>query len=153
MVSDTSREASSAIVTVSANGRNSSPVDPPTKEIGRNTVTVVTVEAVTAPATSRTAKTIVAARSAPATRCRLMFSMTTIESSTTRPMAIVRAPRVRMLREYPTLCRPMNVMSTEVGIEIAVTSVARTESRNNKITSTAKPRPSRPSWVSASIDC
>ena len=30
-----------------------------------------------------------------------MFSSTTIESSTTRPTAIVSAPRVRMFSEYP----------------------------------------------------
>ena len=46
----------------------------------------------------------------------------------------------------------MKVISTEVGIEIAVTRVARTESRNTRITRTAKIRPSRPSSVSASID-
>ena len=47
----------------------------------------------------------------------------------------------------------MNVISTEVGMEIAVTKVARTESRKTRITSTAKIRPRRPSWVSESIDC
>ena len=46
----------------------------------------------------------------------------------------------------------MKVTSSEVGIEIAVTSVARTESRNTKITSTAKASPSRPSVTSVSID-
>ncbi len=47
----------------------------------------------------------------------------------------------------------MKVSSTLVGIEIAVTRVARTESRKTRITSTAKNRPSRPSWASESIDC
>ena len=55
MVSETSSEASSAMVTVSANGRKSSPAMPPTRATGRNTATVVSVEAVTAAATSRTA--------------------------------------------------------------------------------------------------
>ena len=61
IVSATSSDESSAIVTVSANGRNSSPVTSPTNAIGRNTATVVMVDAVTAPATSRTARTMVAA--------------------------------------------------------------------------------------------
>ena len=47
----------------------------------------------------------------------------------------------------------MKVMSTEVGMEMAVTSVARTDSRKTRITSTAKARPSSPSCVSESIDC
>ena len=99
MVSDTSSDASRAIETVRANGRNSSPVEPPTNAIGRKTVTVVMVDAVIAPATSRTARTMIAARSGPSTRLRVMFSITTMESSTTRPIAMVRAPRVRMFSE------------------------------------------------------
>ena len=58
-----------------------------------------------------------------------------------------------MLSEYPKAWMPTNVMSTLVGIEIAATSVERTESRKTKITSTAKTSPSRPSCASDSIDC
>jgi hypothetical protein len=54
-VSATNSDAAIAIVTVSANGR-SSPVMSPTNAIGRNTATVVMVEAVTAIATSRGAE-------------------------------------------------------------------------------------------------
>jgi hypothetical protein len=96
MVSATTREAPIAIATVSANGRKSSPVMPPTRAIGANTATVVMVDAVIAPPTSRTAPRIAGSFSSPYDRCRLMFSMTTIASSTTRPMEIVSAPRVRM---------------------------------------------------------
>ncbi len=81
-----------------------------------------------------------------------MFSITTIESSTTRPIEIVSAPSVRMLSEYPKVWMPMNVISTLVGIEIAVTRVARTDIRNTRITSTAKTKPSRPSFARVSID-
>ena len=152
-MSDTRSDAASAIVTVKANGRNSSPTMPSTNAIGRNTATVVTVDAVIAPATSRTANTIVPRRSAPSTRCRLMFSMTTIESSTTRPIEIVSAPSVSMLSVYSAKFRPTKVRSTEVGIEIAVTRVARTDIRKTRITSTANTSPSRPSTASVSIDC
>ncbi len=55
IVSATSSEESIAIVTVNANGANSSPTMPPTSAIGRNTATVVSVDDVIAPATSRTA--------------------------------------------------------------------------------------------------
>jgi len=87
------------MATVNANGRNSSPTMPPTRPIGRNTATVVTVEAVIAPATSRTAVRTAWDLRSPYDRCRLMFSITTIESSTTRPIATVIAPSVRMLSE------------------------------------------------------
>ncbi len=65
--------------------------------MGANTATVVRVEDVTAPATSLTALMIVSRFRGPREAWRLMFSMTTIESSTTRPMATVKAPRVMML--------------------------------------------------------
>ncbi len=58
IVSATSSEATIAIVTVRAKGRKSSPVMSPTNAIGRNTATVVMVEAVIAVATSRTARRI-----------------------------------------------------------------------------------------------
>ena len=64
-VSETSSEASKAMVTVTANGRNSSPACPETSPIGRKTATVVSVELVTAPATSRTARRIEAGPTSP----------------------------------------------------------------------------------------
>jgi hypothetical protein len=99
MVSATKRDAASAIVMVSANGRKSSPVMSVTRASGRKTATVVIVDAVTATATSRTPALIASIFFSPRPRWRLMFSMTTIESSTTRPIAIVRAPRVSTLSE------------------------------------------------------
>ncbi len=47
----------------------------------------------------------------------------------------------------------MKVMSTDAGIEIAVTMVDRIDMRNTRITSTANTRPSRPSVVRLEIDC
>jgi len=96
-VRDTNRDASSEIVTVIAKGRKISPACPPTSPIGRNTATVVRVELVTAPATSLTALMIESRPHSPSPWWRLMFSITTIESSTTRPIATVSAPSVRML--------------------------------------------------------
>ena len=58
IVIDTSSEAPSAIAIVIANGRKSSPTTPETIATGKNTATVVRVEAVTAPATSFTDATM-----------------------------------------------------------------------------------------------
>jgi HAE1 family hydrophobic/amphiphilic exporter-1 len=49
---------STTSITVSANGRNSSPTTPPTSAMGANTAMVQTVEAAIAPPTSRTAVTM-----------------------------------------------------------------------------------------------
>ncbi len=99
IVRATSSEASRASELVMANGRNSSPTWPPTSASGRKTATVVRVEAVIAVATSRTPVSTASDRRCPSPRWRWMFSITTMESSTTRPIAIVRAPRVSMLSE------------------------------------------------------
>jgi hypothetical protein len=81
-----------------------------------------------------------------------MFSITTIESSTTRPMAMVSAPSVRMFSEYPVPDRPMKVISSDSGMETAVTRVERTDMRKRRMTATAKPRPRRPSVVRSLMD-
>ena len=84
---------------------------------------------------------------------RLMFSSTTIESSTTRPTATVRAARVKMFSENPPTCRPIMATSSDSGMEMAVISVERTDIRNSRITRTANPSPSAPSTVRSWIDC
>ena len=84
---------------VMAKGRKSSPAMPPTRAIGANTATEVRVEAVMAVATSPVPVRMAVRLSCPRDRWRLMFSTTTIESSTTRPIEIVRAPRVSMFSE------------------------------------------------------
>lgn len=98
-VSETTSEARRATVTATENGVKISPVMPPTNAMGRKTATVVSVEEVTAPATSRTAVVITANFSPPYPRWRLMFSSTTMESSTTRPIETVKALRVRRFSE------------------------------------------------------
>ena len=75
-----------------------------------------------------------------------------MESSTTRPIAMVSAPRVSMLRERSPVQSTISVMTTESGMETAVTSVERRLSRKTRMTMTAMARPSRPSVVSESID-
>ncbi len=47
---------------------------------------------------------------------------------------------------------PMKVMSTETGIEIAVTRVDLIENRKTRMMTTAKTSPSRPSCARLSID-
>src|SRR5699024_4737498 len=75
---------------------------------------------------------------------RLMFSTTTIESSTRRPIAIVRAARLRMFRVCPPAQRPVIAISSDRGIDTAVTIVARTDSKKTKMMATAITSPSAP---------
>ena len=100
MVIDTSSEATSAMRHGDRERPEQLPGDAGDHATGRNTATVVRVDAVTAPATSVTEATMSpgVSGSGPVSR-RLMFSITTIESSTTRPTATVIAARVKMFSE------------------------------------------------------
>ena len=70
---------------------------PPVKPSGRNTTTVITVAAKMATDTSRVPVMMAVFLSPPSCTCRKMFSSTTIELSTTRPMATVKPESVMML--------------------------------------------------------
>ncbi len=80
-----------------------------------------------------------------------MFSSTTIESSTTRPMAMVRAPRVSMFRDRSRVHSTISARTTDSGMDTAVTSVERTDARKTRMIRTAKSRPSAPSVVRPSM--
>ena len=82
-----------------------------------------------------------------------MFSSTTMESSTTRPMATIIPPRVRMLSVIPCHHKTISATSSDRGIEIAATTVARALRKKTKMTSTAKTAPSKPSRRMSLIAC
>ena len=106
-----------------------------------------------APATSETAARMFENLSPPEAWRLRIASMTTMESSTTRPTEIVSAPRVSMLRVSPPIHSPTMAMRRESGMEMAVMIVARTDSRKTRMTRTAKIRPSPPSLSRSWMDC
>ena len=67
--------------------------------------------------------------------CRSMFSMTTIASSTTRPVASVMPKSVSVLIEKPNSLTNANVPMSDTGIVIAGISVVRQFCRNRNMTS------------------
>jgi len=119
--------------------------------IGRKTATVASVEEVTAVVISRAPVYAATIGLSPSATCRLMFSSTTIASSTTRPMATIMPPRVRMFRVMPCHHSTSSAASSESGIETPATIVALPLRRNRKMTAMAKRAPSSPSWRMAAI--
>src|SRR5215470_63035 len=67
-----------------------------------------------------------------------MFSITTMASSTTNPVAIVSAISDRLLRLKPNRYMAPSVPTSDSGTEREGISVARPERRNTKITSTTR---------------
>src|SRR5699024_1728449 len=154
MVSATMVEPTMAKTTVSANGRKSSPAMPSTNRIGTNTMTVTTVEEITADETSPVALVMVLAFDSPlgaCLRCRMMFSMTTIESPTMRPMVIIKPASDIKLTVVPAASMPTNGNSTDSGMVIPVMMVGRIDNRKTNITSTARARPHGPSLARPAI--
>src|SRR5215469_3320337 len=120
---------------VSENCRYRIPVVPGKNETGTKTEISTRDVATTALDTSAIA-TDVAVRAS--VRSSLMwrwaFSMTTIASSTTSPVASVIPKRVSELMEKPNILMNANVPISETGIVTAGIMVARQSSRKRKIT-------------------
>src|ERR1700742_2505772 len=116
---------------VSANWRNKMPVVPGKSATGTNTATRTSDVAMTAPATSFIATEAALCGSVmPSTMCRSTFSMTTIASSTTSPVASVIPNSVSVLIENPNSLTKMKVPISETGIVIAGINVLRQSCKN-----------------------
>src|ERR1700722_591540 len=111
---------------VRANCRNRMPVVPGKSATGTKTATSTNDVAMTAPATSFIATDAALCGSVmPSTMCRSTFSMTTIASSTTSPVASVMPNSVSVLIENPNNLTKINVPISETGIVIAGINVLR----------------------------
>src|SRR5579862_3195123 len=116
-VSETTMEMAMAMERITANSRNRRPTTPLIMRMGMKT-------AMSEMLIDRTVKPISSAplRAAcmgfmPLSRWRVMFSMTTIASSTTNPVAMVSAISDRLSRVYPSRYIAPNVATMETGTE------------------------------------
>lgn len=76
---------------------------------------------------------------APASRCRWMFSTTTMASSTMKPTAMISATRVRLLRVKPSTYIAAKLALRDTASTVATIRVADSWRRNRPITSTTRP--------------
>ncbi len=129
-VSATKAESVTEKASTKPNSENSEPVTPGKNEIGMNTAASVAVVASTAKNTWRVPRTAAARAPRPSARWRVMFSTTTMASSTTRPVASTSASSVRMLIEKPATHIADSVPTSAIGTVIAGMKVTRTERRN-----------------------
>src|SRR5215469_1131467 len=111
------------------------PVVPGKKDTGTNTEIRTSEVATTALATSAIATDVAVCESVLSeSMWRCAFSMTTIASSTTNPVASVIPNSVSELIEKPNILMNANVPISETGIVTAGIMVARQSRRNKKIT-------------------
>ncbi len=90
------REIRIEIDRVTVNSRNSLPGMPPNNMKGRNTATSDRLMETTVKPTSWAPLRAARMRGTPLSMCRVVFSMTTIASSTTNPVAMVRAIKEKL---------------------------------------------------------
>ena len=129
------------------------PVVPGKKATGTNTATSTRPVAITAPKTSRIASE--AACRALFLYCwmwRSIFSITTIASSTTMPVARMIPKSVRVLMEKPISFTNANAPMSETGIVIAGMMVLRQVWRKTKITRTTRAMASASVFKTSRID-
>src|ERR1700704_6105925 len=120
---------------VSANWRNKIPVVPGKSATGTNTATSTSEVAITAPATSFIATDAALCGSVmPSTMCRSTFSITTIASSTTSPVASVIPKSVSVLMENPNALMKIKVPTSDTGMVIAGINVLRQSCKNKNMT-------------------
>src|ERR1700736_878140 len=116
---------------VNANCRNNIPVVPGNSATGTNTATNTSDVATTALATSFIATEAALCGSViPSVMCRSTFSITTIASSTTKPVASVMPNNVSVLIENPSSLTKMKVPTSETGMVIAGIKVVRQSCKN-----------------------
>ena len=136
VVSEITSEIITAALRVTANSRNSRPTCPPMNSSGMNTATSDRLIDSTVKPTSLAPSSAAFMRSMPASTWRLVFSSTTMASSTTKPVATVSAISDRLFIEKPSMYITPKVPSSETTVATAGTIVARTLRRNTLTTAT-----------------
>ena len=121
--------------TIQPSWRNMMPDMPEIMVRGRNTHSMVSVEAITEIPTSAVPCTAASLGFSPRSRCEVTFSRTTMASSTTMPIAMDRALIDMILSELPVAKRYSSEASRAMGILSTTMSVPFKRPRKRNTTS------------------
>src|ERR671913_365072 len=133
----TTSEKKTAIAAVQPNWTKNLPGTPDMNAVGRKTAMRVNEVAITARPISSAASCAASSGVLPMRRWRMMFSISTIASSTRMPMTSDSESSVTTLMEKPIRSMTQKAGITDSGSAVAETSVARQSRRNSQTTSTA----------------
>jgi hypothetical protein len=111
---------------------------PPISRIGMNTATSDRLIDSTVKPTSRAPSNAACKRGMPFSMWRVMFSSTTMASSTTKPVATISAISDRLSIEKPSRYITPNVPTIDIGTATLGISVARQLRRNRNTTITTR---------------
>ena len=135
MVRERKYEANMANTTASARGTNRYRATPESKNIGANTMQIDSVDTKAGVAICDALSRTTSSRflSGSPSRLRLMFSTSTVASSTRIPTARAKPPSVMMLIVCPIALSTMIEVRIARGIEVAMITVLRQLPRNVRI--------------------
>ena len=135
MVRERKYEASMAKTTASASGTNRYRATPDSRNMGANTMQIESVETKAGVAICDALSRTTPSRSfsGSASRLRLIFSTSTVASSTSMPTAKANPPSVMMLMVSPIALSTMIDVRMANGIEVAMMTVLRQLPRNVRI--------------------
>jgi len=129
-------EATTAMVSVSANSRNMRPTRPVMNSSGMNTAISDKVSEMMVKPISLAPLSAAWSGLSPSSICRTMFSIMTMASSTTKPVPMVSAISDRLSSEKPAKYMTPKVAISDSGRATPAITVARMVRRNTSTTST-----------------
>jgi len=135
-VSDTTSEIRMATASVTANSWNRRPTTSPMNSSGISTAISDTVSDTRVKPISAAPLSAACIGDSPISRWRAMFSSMTMASSTTKPVAMVSAIRLRLFTEKPARYMTPKVPTSDSGTATLGISVAGRLRRNRKVTMT-----------------
>src|SRR6476659_7907853 len=138
MVKDTKAEINTAAASVTPNSRNNLPTKPSKNITGKNTTASVMEVEITAKKISLLPSNAAWRIGIPCSNFRKIFSVTTIPSSTTKPVASTIPSSVSTLMEKPARYITKNVATNEIGMSINGRMAVSQLRKKKKITSTTK---------------
>lgn len=137
-VREMSSDSRMATARVTANSRNSRPTTSPMNSRGISTAISDKVSDTRVKPICLDPRSAAVMAFSPASMRRAMFSTMTMASSTTNPVAMVRAIRVRLLMLKPSNAIRPNVPTRDSGTTTPGIRVARQVRKNTKVTATTR---------------
>ena len=138
VVRETARETRMATDKVTENSRNKRPTMPPMSKRGMNTATKETLMERTVKPISCAPCNAACMGPMPCSMYRMMFSITTMASSTTKPVEMVRAMRDKLSKLKPARYITPKVPIKETGTTTLGMNVARRLRKNANTTRTTR---------------
>ncbi len=124
-----------------AKARKKVPVTPVIEIRGKNTTIGVSVDPMSGTVSSLRALLVASSGPSPPSRCRTMFSTTTILSSMTNPTAAASPPKVIMLKLSPRIFMAIKVTKIVAGTTRPVMTAVPQSRRNSQMMKPARKSP------------